>query len=493
MCERGRKMKKIIVHVAPNETRAAIVENEHLAEFYVEKDNDEQIVGNIYLGKVENVLPGMQAAFIDIGIEKNAFLYVDDALPPEILNDKDREKPFKINEVLKEGQSILVQVKKEAFGTKGPRVTTHISIPGRYLVFMPGFQYVGVSKKIGDEEERLRLKEIGETIREESEGVIIRTVAEGIDQELLRRDLNFLRAIWNKTDQQGKQKKGPALIYKDLELVYRLVRDLLSEDVKQFVIDHGFSYRKVKEMVEAAAPELLERLYFYSEKEHIFDAFHVQAEIDKVLRRKVWLKSGGYIVFDQTEALTVIDVNTGKYIGHSHLEDTVLKTNIEAAIEIAKQLRLRDIGGIIIIDFIDMKKEAHREQILSVLQTEMDKDRTKSNILGLTQLGLVEMTRKKARQNLVSLLSRTCPICDGSGRVISEEEMVNKIERDILSHKDRFSIKGIELEVNPFVAKVLIGDQQKNIRRIKEEVGKEIIIKENAMFHFHQYEMKYLS
>ncbi len=255
--------------------------------------------------------------------------------------------------------------------------------------------YVGVSKKITQEEERLRLKEIGESIRNQDEGIIIRTVTERITAEYLNRDLQFLRTQWSRIQKKSKAVSVPSLIYRDLGLVPRLVRDLLSEEVKQFVIDDGSAFRRIKEVIQLSAPELTERLSLYTDKEHIFDAFRIQGDIDKALKRKVWLKNGGYLIIDQTEALTVIDVNTGKYTGHTHLEDTVLKTNIEAAIEIARQLRLRDIGGIIIIDFIDMKEEKHKEKILQVLTGEMRKDRTKSNILGLTQLGLVEMTRKK--------------------------------------------------------------------------------------------------
>ncbi|MFV9510886.1 Rne/Rng family ribonuclease [Tepidibacillus sp. LV47] len=486
-------MKKIVVHVAKNETRAALIENEKLVEFYVERSTEDQLVGNIYVGKVVNVLPGMQAAFVDIGIEKNAFLYIDDAILPGEYEACEKEWETNIREILHEGQKILVQVKKEAFGNKGPRVTTHVSLPGRYLVYLPMANYVGISRKITSETERLRLKEIGESIREEKEGLIIRTVAEGIDTEYLKDDLKFLRTQWLKIQDKSKSVTAPSLIYQDLGLVQRLVRDFLSDEVKQFVIDDGPTFRRLKEAIQSFAPELTERLYLYTEKEYIFDAFHIQGEIEKALKRKVWLKSGGYIVIDQTEALTVIDVNTGKFTGHSHLEDTVLKTNIEAAIEIARQLRLRDIGGIIIIDFIDMKEESHREKILQVLQEETKKDKTKTNILGLTQLGLVEMTRKKIRQNLGSILLKTCPFCDGTGRVVSEEVIKEKIERELKRYKEDSAFHTFLLEAHPNVISVFVGSHQENLDRLEQELGKKITVKGNPNFHYHQYQIHFLT
>lgn len=486
-------MRKIVVHVADQETRAAVIEDERLVEFHVERNIDDQLVGNIYVGKVANVLPGMQAAFVDIGAEKNAFLYIDDAITPKEYEVHDKDWKPNIREILRQGQEILVQVKKEAFGNKGPRVTTHISLPGRYLVYMPMVNYVGVSRKITNEEERLRLKEIGESIRSEEEGIIIRTVAEGVEAEYILRDLQFLRTQWSRIQEKSKSITIPSLIYRDLGLVPRLVRDLLSDEVKQFIIDDGPTFRRIKEAIQFSAPELTERLYLYTDKEYIFDAFHIQGEIEKALKRKVWLKSGGYLMIDQTEALTVIDVNTGKFTGHSNLEDTVLKTNIEAAVEIARQLRLRDIGGIIIIDFIDMKEENHREKVLQILQEEMKKDRTKSNILGLTQLGLVEMTRKKIRQNLGSILLRTCPYCEGTGRVVSEEVMKERIEREMKTYQEHSTFHAFFIEAHPYVVSHLVGNNQENLHRLERELGKKITVKGNPNFHFHHYEIQFLT
>jgi len=478
-------MTKIIVHTAEHETRAAILEDDQLVEFYIEKPSEE-LVGNIYVGTVMNVLPGMQAAFIDIGLDKNAFLYVDDAIPPH-LQENNKEASINIKEILQVGQKVIVQVQKESFGNKGPRVTTHISLPGRYLVYMPYSDYVGISRRINDEEQRTRFKELGEKIKQEEEGVIIRTLATEADEQQLLEDLQFLRGVWRTILEQSRKGPVPSLIHKDLDLVSRLVRDLLSEEVEQFIVDNGSVFRKIKELIDYLAPEFSNRLYLYTEKEPVFDALDIQKEIDKAIKRKVWLKSGGYIIIDRTEALTAIDVNTGKYIGHTHLEDTVLKTNLEAAVEIAKQLRLRDIGGIIIIDFIDMGQEDHRQKVLEVLESEMKKDRTKSNILGLTQLGLVEMTRKKVRQSLDSILLRPCPICDGVGRVISEEEISKKIEKEIRTLEDHTSVKELIIEAHPYVTSALRGQNGENIRRLEKLINKKITLLDKEMLHFHHY------
>lgn len=481
-------MKSIFVNVSSKDLRAAIIENDHLVEYFLEKPTEE-LVGNIYIGKVVNVLPGMQAAFVDIGISKNAFLYVNDALPP---NSDPSEATPNIREVLREGQRILVQVLKEPFGSKGPRVTTHISLPGRYLVYMPKANYVGISRRITGEDERIYFKALGDKIKQDDEGLIIRTVTSDATEEHIIRDLQFLRGIWSNIYEQSTKSQVPALIYKDLDLVLRLVRDLFSEDVKQFVIDNGYEYKRVKEMIKALSPELEERIYHYNGKEDLFDAYNIQTEIEKITKRKVWLKSGGYIIIDKTEALTVIDVNTGKYTGQSNLEDTVLKTNIEAAIEIAKQLRLRDIGGIIVIDFIDMEQADNNQKVLEILQIEMKKDRTKSNILGFTQLGLVEMTRKKARQSLDNILLRPCPVCDGVGKVISEAEIVKKIEKEISTYKEHTSIKGLKIEAHPYVVPYLFGTNGEVLKHLEEISEKEVTIQGNENLNFHNYNIHFV-
>ena len=479
-------MKKILVHIGLTDTRAAIIGNEQLVELFIEKSKEE-LLGNIYTGKVINVLPGMEAAFIDIGIGKNAFLYVNDAIP---LNNGEIDENINIKNVLIEGQHLLVQVLKEPIGNKGPRVTTHISLAGRFLVYMPEANYVGISRRITGEVDRDHLKEIGESLKSENEGLIIRTVAFDSDKKHLENDLNFLRNLWQTIKIRSNSASPPSLIHKDLDLGLRLVRDLLAEDVSQFIVDNGYEFKRIKEMVQLLAPQFVNRMHLYSGKTHIFDAFNIQSDIDKTTKRKIWLKSGGYLIIDRTEALTVIDVNTGKYIGQSNLADTVLKTNLEAAVEIAKQLRLRDIGGIIIIDFIDMGEETHKVKVLAVLEHEMKKDRTKSNILGLTQLGLVEMTRKKVRQSIDSMLLKPCPFCEGVGRVISEDEVIDKIEREIIAYKNNNTVENLIIEVNPYLSAHLFNNNRSAIKRLEEISSKKITIKENNSYHFHQYSIQ---
>ncbi len=480
-------MKKIIINYNENRSRAAVIEDEHLVEYHVEKPSEE-LVGNIYVGKVVNVLPGMQAAFVDIGIDKNAFLYVGDAVS---INDEEVEREdININEVLQQGQTILVQVKKEAFGNKGPRVTAHISIAGRFIVYMPNSKYIGVSKKITDEDERNTLKTLGEDLLIGNEGMIIRTKAMEVNEEYLNDDLEFLRGVWITILEKSKKVSSPNLVYKDLDLTFRLIRDIFSEDVEQFVIDDGYEFGRIKEFINNTVPEYCDRLNLY-QGEDIFNAYDLQHEINKLIRRKVWLKSGGYLIIDRTEALTAIDVNTGKYIGHSRLEDTIFKINSEAAVEIAKQLRLRDIGGIIIIDFIDMEIEGHGEKIIAVLEEELKKDRTKSSVLGITQLGLVEMTRKKVRQSIDNVLLKPCPVCEGEGKVISEEEIFDKIKREAVAFKEYSFVNFVILEVHPFIAALLNRNEEELLHKLEEVSDKEIRIRENCFINLNSYKFQF--
>jgi ribonuclease G len=400
-------LKEIIVNVREEETRVAVIEDKVVVEVYIERSLNQRLVGNIYKGKVENVLPGMQAAFVDIGLEKNAFLFVEDVLPPRNVGNHELSSVpgININDVLKEGQEILVQIAKEPLGTKGARVTTYITLPGRYLVLMPTVDYIGISRRIEVEEERERLREVAERVRPPHMGLIVRTVAEGLSEEELQQDIALLIRLWKKI--QNRSYHGPVLnlIHKDLELVQRILRDLFTEDIDNLIIDSRYDYEKVMEFMELTSPLLKGRVTLY-EQDNLFEKFGVEEEIERILKSRVWLKCGGYIVIDQTEALTAIDVNTGKFVGSTNLADTVLKTNLEACIEIARQLRLRNIGGIIIIDFIDMQDTEHQGKVLQLLEVEIRKDKTKTNILGLTQLGLVEVTRKKVRQGLENVLLR---------------------------------------------------------------------------------------
>ncbi|PHJ37248.1 ribonuclease G, partial [Desulforamulus profundi] len=409
-------LKEIVINVQEEETRVAVLEDRVLMEVYIERSQNQRLVGNIFKGKVENVLPGMQAAFVDIGLEKNAFLYVEDAQParnPEAANQPGLN--VNIGDILKQGQEIIVQIVKEPIGTKGPRVTTHITLPGRYLVLMPTVDYIGISRRIESEKERERLKELAARVKPEGMGVIVRTVAEGVDEEEFRQDILLLSKLWRKIQSRSANSSAPNLLHRDLELVQRMLRDIFSEDVDRLTLDSRSEYEKTLEILDMIDPKLKLKV-FLDERENIFEDYGISTELEKALKRKVWLKCGAYLVIDQAEALTAVDVNTGKFVGSTTLEDTVLRTNLDAAVEIARQLRLRNIGGIIIVDFIDMAEEEHRNQVLATLEEEIKKDKTKTNILGITQLGLVEMTRKKVRPSLAEVVQKPVPIVKAGGR-----------------------------------------------------------------------------
>ncbi|MFZ5352940.1 MAG: Rne/Rng family ribonuclease [Bacillota bacterium] len=427
-------MNEIIIDVQNAYTRVAALENEELAEIYVERNLNESTVGNIYKGRVENVLQGMQAAFVDIGIDKNTFLYVKDAIPNAYFDDDEdnsnylsQYKDVQINDILKTGQEIIVQVVKEPIDTKGARVTTHITLPGRYLVLMPTVEYIGISRRIEDEVERDRLKEVVSSLKPEGMGLIVRTAAEGCTEKDFNEDLDFLLKLWEKIKKNQKSGAAPRIIHKDLNIVYRTVRDMFTKDTDRFVVNSREHYEKVLELVSAISPQLSSRVHYFDKGYDIFDYYHITNQIKKMLSRKVWLRSGGYLVIDQTEALTSIDVNTGKFVGSVDLKDTVLKTNVEAAREIARQLRLRDIGGIVIVDFIDMPDKEHEKIVIEVLKNALKKDRTRTTVFGMTQLGLLEMTRKKVRQRAEDSFMVACPCCEGEGKVLMENQKVSEL------------------------------------------------------------------
>ena len=477
-------LKEILVNIREEETRVAVLEDKVAVEVYIERSLNQRLVGNLYKGKVENVLPGMQAAFVDIGLEKNAFLFVEDALPPRTGGEDDTGSSHpNITDVLKEGQEVLVQIAKEPIGTKGARVTTHITLPGRYLVLMPTVDYVGISRRIEDEKERERLREVAERVKPLHMGLIVRTVAEGLTEEELQQDVSLLTRLWKKVQNRGHHGPVPNLIHKDLELVQRILRDLFTEDIDNLIIDSRYEYEKVLELMELTSPELKNRVNLY-EQDNLFEKYGVEEEIERILKPRVWLKCGGYIVIDQTEALTAVDVNTGKFVGSTNLADTVFKTNLEAAVEIARQLRLRNIGGIIIIDFIDMSDPVHQNQVLQKLEEEFKKDKIKTNILGLTQLGLVEVTRKKVRQGLENVLLKPCPYCDGKGRVLSEETISIRAKNEILKLCQHTSAEAILVEVHPSVASLLIGSGGANLRDTESRTRKHIIVR--GCEHYHQ-------
>lgn len=409
-------MKQLLVHVERQRVETAVLTDGRLTEYNIERTNAGQLAGNIYKGRVVNVLPGMQAAFVDIGQGKNAFLYIDDALHPN-LERQPKVKPS-VAELLHPGQELIVQIVKEPLGGKGARVTTHCALPGRYLVYMPHADYVGVSKKVAAEAERARLRQAGEAIRRGEEGVILRTAAEGETPDSLRSDVDFLRELWQGIEERARTAEAPSELHREAGLIYRLVRDMLDAQTERIWIDDPDALEEARRLIRRMAPAMLPKLGYYEDAERpLFVQFGVQSQLDKAFDRRIRLASGGSLIWDQTEALTVIDVNTGSYTGTTGLEETVFRTNMEAAEEIARLLRLRDAGGIIIIDFIDMEDERHRAEVAERLEELVRSDRTKCHVLGWTKLGLIEMTRKKVREHSAGRLYEPCEACRGRGRI----------------------------------------------------------------------------
>ena len=489
-------MKEIIIDVGSRQTRVALLENKGLTEIYIERQRNERITGNIYKGKVENVLPGMQAAFIDIGLDKNAFLYVKDALPNTYFDEDDeyvdpaQYKDYQIDELLKTGQEIMVQIMKEPIDTKGARVTTHITLPGRFVVLMPTIEYIGISRRIESDAEREKLKKTAEVLKPKGMGLIVRTAAEDCTAEDVSNDIDFLLKLWDNIKQKQKTGVTPRIVHKDINIVYRTVRDMFTKDIDRLVINSKEHYEKVKELIAMISPHLKNKVEYYNKSYDIFEFYQVEPQISKIISRKVWLKCGGYIVIDQTEALTSIDVNTGKFVGTVDLSDTVLKTNTEAAKEIAKQLRLRDIGGIIIIDFIDMPDTEHETVVLEALKNALRKDRTRTNVLGMTQLGLVEMTRKKVRQRIENILLAPCPYCKGEGRILSSETIVKKIEKEVNSLFSNTGATAAYIEIHPDVEELINYYIEEDIIELGKSYKKPVFIRTSAELHVEGYSVK---
>ena len=486
---------QILADVGVNETRVAIMEEKELAEIYFERHSTQRLVGNIYRGRVASVLPGMQAAFVDIGYEKNAFLYVGDAVVKKDFSDEFEDKhnytkDYNIEELLRVGQEITVQVVKEPIGTKGPRVTANITLPGRQLVLLPNADYIGISRRIEEEEERQKLKKIVEKIKPKNMGLIVRTASEGRRSEDFSNDVGFLTKIWDKIKQKERSGPVPRCIHKDLNLVYRTVRDLFTWEVDKFIINDRGEYNKVLDLVDMISPSLKLRVEYSSKNNNIFEKYDVEAKIDKATAKKVWLKCGGYLIIDKTEALSVIDVNTGKYVGVNNLEDTVLRTNVEAAKEIAKQLRLRDIGGIIIIDFIDMHESEHQKMILETLKSALKKDRTKTTVVGMTGLGLIEMTRKKIRQGLDSVMHIDCIYCDGMGKILAPETVARNVEKEITDYFNTTIANALLVELHPDVASVFEADEGESVARIEKMYMKKIKIKPSNEVKYEELKIK---
>lgn len=492
-----RPPREILISFEDDEPKVAIFEGGVLAEVDFDRPQGRRIVGNVYKGRVQNVLPGMQAAFIDVGLERNAFLFVDDAHPGGGLDasfDLGLDHPpartggASISDLVKPGQELLVQIGKEPIGSKGARVTRALTLPGRYLVLMPGVDYVGVSRRIQAETERERLRAIGQRIRQPGVGLIVRTAADGASEADLVADWDLLRATWKQIGERARQARSPALIYRDLDIVQRVVRDQLSGEIEAVVVDRADELDRLSAMLAAFAPAYVSRLRLAKPgeiRQGLFAARGVDEEVERALGRRVALSSGAYLIIDQTEALTAIDVNTGRYVGDpaSGLEDTFVSANLEAAAEIARQIRLRDVGGIIIVDFIDMEVPEHRRRVLAALEAACAPDHSKPQVLGITQLGLVEMTRKKARQSLRDLLTKPCPNCEGRGRMFSEETISRRARRQIRAALQTSKADAILVEVHPAIAAILIGQGGEGLRTLEQSLGRAVFIRGAADCH----------
>jgi ribonuclease G len=534
--------KEMIISSDAHDTRVAILEDDQVVEVFIERENQRGVVGNIYKGRVSKVLPGMQSSFVDIGLERDAFLYVSEVVntveefeklagededddrgprtdvraPAETAEtpengtaaqikvpdrrsrdrDRDKEQPqAKIEDLLKEGQDILVQVVKEPLGTKGARLTSHVTMPGRFLVFMPTVDHVGVSRKIESRDERSRLRGIVRKFREEqgfTGGVIIRTAASGRSEEDIVSDLSYFHQIWTEVRNKMETRRAPAVLFQEQSLVTKLLRDLLTDDYTAIRLDDEAEHRRVVQLVERIMPSLLPRVKLYTKEYPIFEEYGVQAEIDKALRPKVWLKSGGYLVINQTEALVAIDVNTGRYVGKKssgRLEDTIVKTNLEAVKEIVRQIRLRDLGGIIVLDLIDMEEKKNRQRVFQEVEKELRKDRSPSKALQVSDFGLVIVTRKRVKQSLERQLTEPCPYCSGSGSIKSSATICFEILTELKKIGPELDGQGVLLRVNPDIARALKEEESAVLRELQQVLGRPVTIRPDAHLHHEQFDV----
>jgi ribonuclease G len=475
--------KQIVVNVGARETRVAILEEGRLVELKVERED--RIVGNVYKGRVENVVPGLDAAFVNIGLDRNAFLYVAEAMPeePPFRNGRPQGLP-PITNVLKHGQELLVQVTKGPIGRKGARVTARLSLPGRYAVLSAqGAKKVGVSRKIESREERDRLRKIGEAARPRDSGLIIRTQAEGVSSTRVERDVRFLRRLWRTIRDKAKKVDAPALVHDELGLAYIALRDLFSPDVEEFVVDDDEVYQRLESLAGMLTPRLRDRIIRYDDDQPIFERYGVESEIEAATRPRVWLPHGGSIVIQEAEALTAIDVNTGKFTGTDSLASTVLQTNLEAVEEIGRQLRLRDIGGILVIDFIDMDNAKHRRSVMSALRETLKRDRMKTRIIHLTPLGLVEMTRKRTGESLRDITHVACPTCEGRGRILSPESVAIHVERQLKRLARRSKAEAFMVTVHPSVMPALIGENGEGAEGMEQRIGRPVYVRSAQESH----------
>jgi ribonuclease G len=543
--------KEMIISSNGHDTRVAILEDDQVVEIFIERENQRGVVGNVYKGRVSKVLPGMQSSFVDIGLERDAFLYVSEVVTPaefdklEAGDDEDAAVPVaapaavavlpdgieavvsgdaavaiapdrtperrsgsrrddrqrderpeaRIEDLLKEGQEVLVQVVKEPLGTKGARLTSHVTMPGRFLVFMPTVDHVGVSRKIDSREERGRLRGIVKEFREEhgfTGGVIIRTAAAGRSKEDIVSDLSYFHQVWTEIRHRMDTRRPPAVLFQEQSLVTKLLRDLLTDDYTAIRLDNELEHRRVMTLVERIMPSLVPRVKFYTKDYPIFEEYGVQAEIDKALRSKVWLKSGGYLVINQTEALVAIDVNTGRYVGKKsagRLEDTIVKTNLEAVKEIVRQIRLRDLGGIIVLDLIDMEEKKNRQRVFQEVEKELRRDRSPSKALQVSDFGLVIVTRKRVKQSLERQLTEPCPYCSGSGSIKSASTICYEILVEMKKIAGDIEGDGIVLRVNPDIARALKEEESSVLREMQQVLNKTVTLKTDVHLHHEQFDV----
>jgi ribonuclease G len=492
---------EIIINAATQENRIAIMEDGRLAEILVERPDEERLVGNIFKGIVTSILPGMQAAFVDIGLERAAFLHARDiGVQPDYDEDEDsddedfdqpgmgQEKFTPIQHLLTKGQEVLVEITKEPLGTKGPRVTTALSLPGRFVVLMPYASHMGISRKISNWNEKRRLKQIAKDVRPENCGMIVRTVAEGKGEDELSKDIKHLSNIWNRVRRKANRVTAPNLVHTELGMTTSLIRDLFSEDVDRVVVDSKSVYRDIDGYLKNVAPHLRNRVLLYDEKEPIFDAFGIEDEIASATNRRVPMRKGGFLVIDHTEAMWTIDVNSGRYVGRNNQETTILNINLEAAEEVARQLRLRDIGGIIVIDFIDMGIEANRLRVMQEFAQFLRRDRSRINVADkISEFGLLEMTRQRVRPSLLYTFSEACPTCKGAGRVQSPDTTVTKLERWLKRLRAAKGERKLVLEVHPLVANYLREDAERRFKALRRATGAHVILEHNAEMEIEQY------
>ena len=498
--------KDLIVSTTPQETKVALLEDGRVSEIFIEREAHRGVVGNIYKGRVTRVLPGMQSAFVDLGLERDAFLYVSDVLaelddnlltpeeagrPDAAAAEGGNHRPAAIEEMLSEGQDVLVQVVKEPLGQKGARITAHVSLPGRYLVYMPTVEHVGVSRKIMDEEERRRLKTLLKEVRQErgGGGFIARTAGASRSATDFERDGRYLGRTWDEVRARAGRERAPVLLHRELGLVQRLLRDLLSDDIASIRLDNEREHQRTLDLVGELQPELLPRVQLFSASANILEEHGVTGELERALRSKVWLDSGGYLVINQTEALVAVDVNSGRYTGKKNLEETILKINVEAVGELVRQIRLRDLGGIIVVDFIDMEEKKSRQKVMAALEQELRRDRSPSKVLSVNEFGLVILTRKRVRQSLERTLCEPCPYCTGSGMVKTVATVCSEIYDEVKKLAPDVKGQGVSLRVNPEVARALGAEEALVLKDLSTLLGHDIRVQGDPLLHQEQFDV----